>query len=633
MQHYHPMPFGAQVEDDGRVRFRLWAPGARAVELCLVDATGDILLPMSPQPGGWFGLTTDLARAGSRYLYRIDRGMRVPDPASRHQPEDVHGPSEVIDPRAWAWADDDWRGRPWEEAVIYELHVGAFCGTCNARPEAGGTFARLLERLDHLVDLGVTAVELMPLADFPGRRNWGYDGVFLFAPDSSYGRPEDLKRLIDEAHRRRLMVFLDVVYNHFGPEGNYLHLYAPQFFTERHHTPWGAAIDFDPGRNATVRRFFVHNLLFWLEEYRFDGLRLDAVDWIRDETSPHILEELATTARQGPGRRREIHLVLENDDNRASYLVRDQDGRPRYHNAQWNDDLHRTLHVLLTGERGGRLADYQERPLWYLGRCLAEGFGYQGEWSVYRGGERGDPHPGLPPTAFVSFLQNHDQTGNRPFGERIAVLCPPERLRAALGILLLAPAVPLLFMGEEFAADQPFLFFCDFGPDLAAAVDAGRRRGYLRYLDSAELAACTTLPHPNDPATFARSQLDWASLEREPHASWLRFYRTLLALRRERIVPRLFGMQEASGEALLFGERGLRVRWRLGDGSELTLLANLGDQPAAWGSEAPPPGELLHAEPAGPGGDWTRDPSARGMPPWCVLWYLRSAPERQTDGG
>lgn len=620
MQHDHPMPLGAQVEDDGRVRFRLWAPDARGVDLCLIDGSGETILPMSPEPEGWFGLTTDLAGPGSRYLYRIDEGMRVPDPASRYQPEDVHGPSEVVAPRAWAWTDDDWRGRPWEEAVLYELHLGTF----NARPGVGGTFGSLIERLDDLADLGVTAIELMPIADFPGRRNWGYDGVFQFAPDSSYGRPEDLKRLIQEAHRRRLMVFLDVVYNHFGPEGNYLHVYAPRFFTERLHTPWGAAIDFDPVRNATVRGFFVHNVLYWLEEYRFDGLRLDAVDAIRDTSTPHILEELATAVRQGPGREREIHLVLENDDNSARYLVRDGDGRPRYHSAQWNDDLHRTLHVLLTGETGGRLADYQERPLWHLGRCLSEGFGYQGEWSVYRGSERGEPSGGLPPTAFVSFLQNHDQTGNRPFGERIATLCPPERLRAALAMLLLAPSVPLLFMGEEFVADQPFLFFCDFGPELAAAVDAGRRRGYLRYLDSAALAACTTLPHPNDPATFERSKLDWESRDREPHASWLRLYRKLLTLRREYIVPRLFGLGTGNGEAHARGERGLQVRWRLGDGSDLTLLANLGDHPLPASGEALPAGKLLYVEPAGAAAVWEDGGTPPAMPPWCVAWFLRT---------
>jgi len=493
------MPFGAEVQTDGRVRFRLWAPVATRVELCLEESTGESVLPLIGEPGGWFGLVTDRAVVGSRYRYRIDDGLRVPDPASRFQPEDVHGPSQVVDPRSWQWTDADWCGRPWEEAVVYELHVGAF--------SPPGDFSSVTRRLDYLAELGITAIELMPVADFHGTRNWGYDGVLPFAPDSSYGRPEDLKDLIQSAHRKGLMVLLDVVYNHFGPEGNFLHHYAPQFFTERHHTPWGAAINFDGFGSETVRRFFIHNALYWLEEYHFDGLRLDAVDAIRDDSAPDFLAELAAAVRQGPGRERHVHLILENDHNAARYLVRDRDGHPRQYTAQWNDDLHHALHILLTGEADGCRADFKARPVWYLGRCLAQGFGYQGEPSAYRHGtERGEPSRLLLPTAFVSFLQNHDQAGNRPFGERIHCLTDPERLGAAIALLLLAPAPPLLFMGEEFAAAQPFQFFCDFGPDLAAAVAAGRRRGFACFEGFAKLLEQRAPPDPNDPSTFEHSK-------------------------------------------------------------------------------------------------------------------------------
>jgi len=613
MRSVHPLPFGAEVQADGWVCFRLWAPAATRVELCLEEDTGESVLPLIDEPGGWFGLMTDRAAAGSRYRYRIDGGLRVPDPASRFQPEDVHGPSQVVDPRRWRWTDADWRGRPWEEAVVYELHVGTFS------PQ--GDFAAVTRRLDYLAELGITAIELMPVADFHGTRNWGYDGVLPFAPDSSYGRPEDLKALIQSAHRKGLMVLLDVVYNHFGPEGNFLHQYAPQFFTERYYTPWGAAINFDGPGSETVRCFFIHNALYWLEEYHFDGLRLDAVDAIRDDSVPDFLEELATAVRRGPSRERQVHLILENDNNAARYLVRDQFEHPRQYTAQWNDDLHHALHILLTGEADGCYADFEERPVWYLGRCLAQGFGYQGEPSTYRGGtERGEPGQSLPPTAFVSFLQNHDQAGNRPFGERIYRLTDPARLWATIALVLLAPTPPLLFMGEEFAAAQPFQFFCDFGPELAEAVAAGRRRGFACFEGFAKLLEHRVPPHPNDPNTFDRSKLDWECLDKAPHADWLEFYRNLLALRSDQIVPRLAGMRGGTGDFRQIDEQGLRVAWRLGDGSTLTLLANPGDSPLSVTTAEFPAGEPLYTYPPGV----TINTTADRLPPWCVAWFLQN---------
>jgi len=611
MRSAHPLPFGAELQADGRVRFRLWAPAATRVELCLEADASESVLPLIDEPGGWFGLVTDRAAVGSRYRYRIDGGLRVPDPASRFQPDDVHGPSQVIDPRRWQWTDVDWRGRPWEEAVVYELHVGAFS------PQ--GYFSAVTRRLGYLAELGITAIELMPLADFHGSRSWGYDGVLPFAPDSSYGRPEDLKDLIQSAHRKGLMVLLDVVYNHFGPEGNFLHHYAPQFFTQRHHTPWGKAINFDGPGSEMVRRFFIHNALYWLEEYHFDGLRLDAVDTIRDDSAPDFLTELATAVRRGPGRERHVHLVLENDDNAVHYLVRDQGGYPRQYTAQWNDDLHHALHILLTGEADGCRADFEARPVWYLGRCLAQGFGYQGEPSAYRGGaKRGESSQSLPPMAFVAFLQNHDQAGNRPFGERIHYLTGPERLRAAIALVLLAPAPPLLFMGEDFATARPFRFFCDFGPELAATVAAGRRRGFARFEGFARLLEHREPPHPNDPNTFDHCKLDWENLDEVPYADWLGFYRDLLALRHSQIIPRLAGMQGNAGTFRLIRAQGLWVQWRLGDGSSLTLLANPGDSSLPVTAMDLPAGKPFFTYPPG----LTIDSATDRLPPWCVAWFL-----------
>ena len=565
MRCRHAMPFGVELSAAG-ARFRLWAPAARQVELDLALHGSRRALEMSALADGWFEATVADAPAGTRYAFRIDGGLTVPDPASRFNPDDVHRPSMVVDPLAYEWRDAGWTGRPWEDAVIYELHVGAFT--------PAGSFVAAIERLGYLADLGVTAVELMPLADFPGRRNWGYDGVLPFAPDASYGAPDELKRLIDAAHSHSLMVFLDVVYNHFGPEGNYLHAYAPQFFNPAHHTPWGAAINYDGEQSRTVRDFFIHNALYWLEEYRFDGLRLDAVDWIVDESSPDILVELASSVREGPGAGRHIHLVLENDRNEAHYLGRDGERRPLHATAQWNDDIHHAAHVVVTGEVDGYYADYAARPLWYFARCLAEGFGYQGEPSPYRGNiARGEPSVHLPPDAFVSFLQTHDQVGNRAFGERIGHIANPRALRAAVACILLAPSPPLLFMGEEFSASTPFLFFCDFGPELALAVTQGRRKQFSRFARFADPALQATIPDPNNEATFERSKLVWSEAGDPGHREWSELYRECLGIREAHIAPRLRGATPSGGFEVE-GEELMYVRWTLGDGSHLQLAAN-----------------------------------------------------------
>jgi 1,4-alpha-glucan branching enzyme/maltooligosyltrehalose trehalohydrolase len=617
------MPFGAELRDDGRVHFRLWAPAAERVDVCLSNGnadsgseTGSTQLPMNAGAGGWFELATDRASAGTRYRFRIDGDRLVPDPASRYQPDDVHGPSEVIDPCDWQWRDAGWRGRDWEEAIIYELHVGSFT------PQ--GNFAAVQEKLDYLVELGITAIELMPVADFPGRRNWGYDGTCLFAPDSQYGRPEDLKALVDTAHARGLMVFLDVVYNHFGPEGNYLHVYAPQFFTKRHRTPWGAAIDFDGEHSEITRQFFIHNALYWLEEYHLDGLRLDAVNEIRDESSHDLLTELAQCVRdhfdQTRDNLRRIHLVLENDHNASRYLERDSAAKPHLYAAQWNDDIHHALHVLLTGESGGYYLDYVDKPIQHLIRCMNEGFAYQGERSRYRNNQpRGEASGHLPPTAFVSFLQNHDQVGNRAFGERINSLARPEQLHATLALLLLAPSPPLLFMGEEWGCTQPFMFFCDFGPDFADKVVAGRRRDLSRYLRFGEHRSRRRIPSPMDDRIFEQTVLDWNACNLPEHKQMLELYRELLALRRRELIPRFRNITGQQNDCTRLSIRAFTKRWVLGGDSELVLMTNLGDD-ALTGIEFPP-GRILYTTHT----EALMQHDNDHLPPWSVIWYMNAA--------
>jgi maltooligosyltrehalose trehalohydrolase len=599
------MPFGAECREDGTVRLRLWAPKVEAVSLRLIDQPRN--LSMRRNDSGCHEIVTESAGAGSQYQFVIDGGEAVPDPASRFQPFGVHGPSEIVDPRGYEWQDANWKGRAWDDAVIYELHIGTF--------SAEGTYAGAERKLDYLADLGVTAIELMPLSSFPGRRNWGYDGVFPYAPSANYGRPENLKRFIDAAHARNLMVFLDVVYNHFGPEGNYLSLYAPQFFTDRHHTPWGEAINFDGEDSRAVRDYFVHNALYWLEEYHFDGLRLDAVHAIKDDSRPDILTELAGTVRKRFANNRCVHLVLENDNNAAHYLRQDSSQNRRgksVYDAQWNDDLHHALHVLLTGEKGAYYADYANDAAAHLGRCLAEGFSYQGQSSQYRNGEaRGEPSRDLPPTSFVSFLQNHDQIGNRAFGERIKVLADPAALRAALAIVLLAPSPPLVFMGEEFGATTPFLFFCDFGPDLAAKVSAGRRAEFPQFMTG---SGESEIPDPNREETFLHSKLDWKSAESDAGRDWLQFYRGLLACRRSEIVPRIKDILPGRAQYRIFGTHALSVRWPLAQGGLLDLRANLGSSLLALEK---PEGRVLFSTVAG-----HASVLAGAVPPYSSTWFL-----------
>jgi malto-oligosyltrehalose trehalohydrolase len=543
------MPFGAALLGDGRTRFRIWAPQEKEVAVAVEEGA---VQPMAERSGGWFELETRCP-AGARYRYRLGSGRDVPDPASRAQESDVHGPSLVVDPSAYRWRHPDWQGRPWTDTVLYELHAGLY-----------GGFAGVQDELPRLAALGVTAVELMPINDFSGRRNWGYDGVLPFAPDRAYGTPGELKALVDRAHELRLTMFLDVVYNHFGPDGNYLGLYAPQFFRTDVPTPWGSAIDF---RQPPVRRFFIENALYWLMEYRFDGLRFDAVHAIVDRD---FLDEMAAEIRRTVEPGRHIHLVLEHDGNEASHLRQDYD-------AQWNDDAHHVLHVMLTGEHDGYYRDYADRPAQKLARCLSEGFVYQGEPSAYRKGKpRGTPCTDLSPTAFVLFLQNHDQVGNRPFGDRLTTLADPEALRAAIALQLLSPNIPLLFMGEDRFARTPFQFFTDYHGGLADAVREGRKRefaSFTRFVGK-------DIPDPNAIETFERCRLDGKGDDS--------FYRDMLGRRHELIVPRLEGARSLGAREL--GPSAVLARWRLGDGAVLAIATNLGDTAVAL---EPPGGQLV----------------------------------------
>jgi malto-oligosyltrehalose trehalohydrolase len=560
----HAMPFGAQIEDDG-VRFRLYAPSAARVELLYDAGSGERTALLARSNDGFHEVVCNDAGAGTRYAFRSG-DLTFPDPASRFQPDGVHGRSVVVDPLAFAWpADDESAPLPWSRHVFYETHVGTFT------PE--GTYAAAAEKFDHLAKLGVTAIELMPIADVPGTRNWGYDGVLPYAPTRNYGAPDDLKGFVAAAHARGFAVYLDVVYNHFGPEGNYLHAYAPEFYTERHHTPWGAAIDVEGADRAAVRAYFIENALYWLMEYRFDGLRFDAVHAIYDGAERRFLRELAATVAARVDR--PVHLVLENEANEATLL---EAGFA----AQWDDDAHHAAHVTITGQDDGYYADYARDPVGQLGRTLTSGFAYQGDPSPFRNGERrGSPSGHLALGSFVTFLQNHDQVGNRPFGDRIAALAPAEALRAALAVVLLAPPPPMLFMGEEWAASSPFLFFCDFEPELAAKVTEGRRGEFAGFAEFADPEKRDRIPDPAAAETFERSRLRWDEIAEPAHRAWLEYYTALLAIRNTEIAPRCAGVGGPDAGYETVGGRGLRARFRLDDGALLVLEANLGAEPLA----------------------------------------------------
>lgn len=563
---------GANILADGKVKFRIWAPDAKSIDLIIKRNNGDIVLPMKRDKKEFFSLTTDIAHAGTLYQYKINKGLAVPDPVSKFQPYDVHGPSEVI-AEEFDWEDDlKWKGRPWEEAIIYELHIGTFT--------EAGTFLAAVEKLDHLVELGITAIEIMPVSDFPGKRNWGYDGVLPFAPDSSYGRPEDLKNLIKEAHKRGLMVFLDVVYNHFGPEGNYLWTYASsRFFTDKYKTPWGSAINFE---NGYVREFFILNAIYWLETFRFDGLRFDAVHAIFDQSAPDIIEEINARVRSYFKDERYIHLVLENDNNETKYLnaLKEYKG----FDAQWNDDFHHCAHILATGEDKGYYIDYTKEVTgqpasYFLGRTLTEGFAYQGEISPYREGKhRGKSCTEFPLTKFVTFIQNHDQIGNRPFGNRLSTLAYTDMIKAIACIYLMAPSVPLLFMGEEWNASTPFQFFCDFEEALAKAVRKGRSEEFSRFPEFSNPEIIKRIPDPTAENTFKKSKLNWDELNIQDHSLVFKCYKELIRKRKQYITPEIQALNTAKGSFNVINDRALVARWEAPEKLSLLAYINLNNE-------------------------------------------------------
>lgn len=593
----HELPFGAAVTAHG-TRFRLFAPNSPHVRIALEGIEEP--LSMTALGDGWHELTTTAANAGSLYRFVLPNGARVPDPASRFQPKDVHGPSEVIDPTAYKWKDDSWRGRAWHEAILYELHIGTFTKK--------GTFRAASEKLDYLVRLGVTAIELMCVFDFAGNRNWGYDGVLLYAPESAYGRPEDMKAFVDRAHAHNLMVIVDVVYNHFGPEGNLLNLYFPQVGSSRHDTPWGKSLNFDAAHGKVVRDFIVHNALYWVEEFHVDGLRLDATHAMVDDSPTHILDELRDRVRF-PVYDRQLHLILESEHNVEPKLQRAEGGIVSGYTAQWNHDISHLLGSLFVdlsdpdtcGETGK------------LAKVLAEGF--------VIAAQENNPAVGcsVPPLAFVAYIQNHDLVGNRPLGERIFADAPPEAIRAIVSVYLLLPQVPMLFMGEEWGASTPFPFFCDYHGALADGVRKGRR-DQLAKLDPLPSAEdLQRAPDPQAESTFRSAQLVWDEIAEPSHSAWLDLYSLLIHVRQQHVVPLLTGLTQNCGFGDVIAPGAFTVTWRLKDSVQLHLLANLCRQPQ---TRVPPlRGRLL----------WqTHYTDADGtLSPWTVRWTLEEVTSGQ----
>lgn len=602
LTHVHHMPFGSEVLPDGGVRFRIFAPAVPELKLSL---DGKEAMPMTTSGDGWHECISKEAGPGTLYQYVLPDGTHVPDPVSRYQPQDVSGPSEVIAPGSYLWKDGAWMGRPWHEAVIYELHVGTFT------PE--GTFRSAIEKLDHLKDLGVTVVELMPIGDFSGLRGWGYDGVLWYAPESAYGRPEDLKALVEAAHARGIAVMLDVVYNHFGPEGNYLPSYFPNLLTERHKTSWGSAVNYDGEQSEVVRELAIHNAMYWIEEFHLDGLRLDAVHAIMDDSPKHLLTELSERVR-ALNTPYAVHLVLENEKNEAKRLTRDRDGRPEHFTAQWNDDMHHVLHTAATHEDAGYYADYKgDTEL--LGRALAEGFGFQGQSCTSTGKNRGEPCGHLPPAAFISFIQNHDQIGNRAFGERINDISDPEAVKALVSVYLLLPQIPMIFMGEEWRATTPFPYFCDFHGELADKVREGRRNEFKSFPEFQDEKKRDQNPDPLTESTFLSGKLKWEEMTNPDQAECLGRHRDLIAIRQREISPMLNNIKGNAGSYEVMGPGAVLVRWQVNDGRELRLYANLCDREKD--SFPNPEGRVL----------WHQGPEIQDSKfgPWTVRWTLKDA--------
>jgi len=551
-------PIGAEFHDGG-VHFRVWAPRARAVEVVFESAPGT---PLSREDGGYHSGFVPDVEPGATYRFRLDGRGPFPDPASRFQPDGPHGPSAIVDPSSFPWTDQGWQGVPSSGQVIYELHLGTFTpeGTWEA---AGRDLARLRR-------LGVTIVEVMPVADFPGRFGWGYDGVNLFAPCRLYGAPDDFRRFVDRAHALGLGVILDVVYNHFGPDGNYLTQFSPDYFTDRYACDWGASINFDGPDAGPVREFFVSNAECWISEFHLDGLRFDATQAMHDRSPEHLLAVLQRRVRAAAGPR-SLFLVAENDEQQAE-LARPADQGGAGLDAVWNDDFHHSARVALTGKREGYFTDFHGTPQELLS-ATKWGYLFQGQRHSLLGKSRGSPALDLPGAAFVNFLENHDQVANSGHGSRLASIAPPGLHRALTALLLLAPGTPLLFQGQEYASSRPFLYFADHEPSLGAKVAKGRRQFLSQFPSLAGPEAQAALADPTDPETFRRCVLDPAERDRRPEA--LRLHRDLLELRRSDPVFRAQRSDRLFG-ALLSTEAFV-LRFLDSEAGDRLLLINLGD--------------------------------------------------------
>lgn len=553
------LPVGAEVQPDGGTHFRVWAPGAARVEVHVVDGDDHPLgeVELLPQPGGYFAGLALPAADGSLYWLRLDgRPARYADPASRFQPHGPHGPSQVVDPSRFAWSDAGWPGPDSRGQVLYEMHIGTFTGP--------GRWEAATERLPDLADLGVTALEIMPLADFPGRFGWGYDGVNLFAPSHLYGTPDDVRRFVDRAHGLGLAVILDVVYNHLGPDGNVLKAFAPAYFSTVHRTDWGDAINFDGEDSLPVREYFLSNAAYWIDEFHFDGLRLDATQDIHDDSPHHIVAALARAVRSTAGGRNTL-IVAENEPQIAD-MVRPPEAGGLGLDLIWNDDFHHSAAVLLTGRSEAYYSDHQGSPQEFVS-AAKRGFLFQGQWYGWQGKARGTPAFDVEPWRFVHFIQNHDQIANTAQGQRAHAWTSPGRLKAITALLLLGPQTPMLFQGQEFAASAPFFYFADHKPELAALVEKGRKAFMAQFPSIARPDVQARIPDPGDPQTFVRCKLDFA--ERQSHSEIYTLHRDLLRLRRDDPIFRLQGRGAVDGAVLGPGAFVLRF---FGEGGDDRLL-------------------------------------------------------------
>lgn len=556
------MTLGANLSSNNLATFRVWAPKAKNIYLKIQSPKRNEI-KMKYLQDGLFEAALDYAVEGIHYAYKLNDGRDLPDPLSRFQPEGIHGSSEIVNPNYFRWQDDNWTGLPLEDLIIYEMHVGTFTHE--------GTFEAIIPLIGYLKDeLEVTAIELMPVAQFPEARNWGYDGVGLYAPQNSYGGPQGLKMLVNECHKKKLAVILDVVYNHLGPEGNYIGEFAP-YFTNRYSTPWGSAFNYDNSECHWVRRFVIENALYWITEYHIDALRLDAIHGIFDFSAKHILEEMAEYVHaQADALNRQVHLIAESALNDPR-ITRTPERCGYGINAQWLDDYHHSIHVLLTGENIGYYADFGE--LSHLAKSIKEGFVYTGQYSRYRKKPFGASSVDLPSSKFVVFSQNHDQVGNRAFGERLCHLVPFEAQKLAAATVIFSPYLPLIFMGEEYAEKAPFLYFTSHSdPELAKNVRIGRKKEFESFEWKGEI------PDPQDPATFEHSKVNIKLRFENKHSQLFKCYKDMIAIRKEHPALRNYNRQHLKVETL--GDKVLTIERRKPESEIVIILLSFNEKEA-----------------------------------------------------